>query len=183
MKNFSEINIFLIIYTVSFYYNSYINYQMFAKLLFFSIPISLVGFKEYSGEETPLYLLILGTQFLCVLNLLIMNKRLQLLLHDLFVYVLTYGLLCSNNHFTKIFSIVIGSTMLLTRMYYKRCIFLFWNATRNIDYDFVVLSMILACFFRQDCLLGNKECMAVGFFSHFLLDKYENSFIKKFIIV
>ena len=152
---------------------------MFSKLLFISIPISLLGIKEYSGEETPLYILILSTQFLCVINLLIMDKRLQLFLHDSFVYVLTYGLLCSNNHFTKFFSIVIGSFMLLTRMYYKRCIFLFWNTKRNIDYDFVIFLMILACFIRYDFLLGNKECMAIGFFSHFLLDKYENSFIKK----
>lgn len=156
---------------------------MFGKLLFLSIPISLVGFKKYSGEEIPLYILIISTQFLCALNLLIMDKRLQLFLHDSFVYVLTYGLLCSNNHYTKFFSIVIGSVMLLTRIYYKRCIFLFWNTTRNIDYDIVVFLMILACFFRDDCLLGNKECMAVGVFSHFLLDKHENSFIKKFNIL
>ena len=156
---------------------------MFAKLLFLSIPFSLVGFKEYSGEETPLYILIVSTQILCVINLFIMDKRLRLFMHDFFVYVLTYGLLCSNNHYTKFFSIVIGSTMLLTRMYYKRCIFLFWNTKRNIDYDFIIFSMVIACFFRTDFLLGNKECMVVGFFSHFLLDKPENSFIKKFNIL
>ena len=48
---------------------------------------------------------------------------------------------------------------MLTRMYYKD-VYFFWNTTRNIDYDFVMFSIILACFFRHDCLLGNKECMA-----------------------
>ena len=154
---------------------------MFSKLLLLSIPISFTGLKHIPPEEFLLYVLILSTQILCVLNLLIMDKRLQQFLHDSFVYVLTYGLLCSNIFFTKCFSVVMSFQMLMTRLYYKRCIFLFWNTTRNCDYDFVVSLMILVCMMRSDSLLGNKQCMFIGIASHFLLDEQENSFLKKFL--
>jgi hypothetical protein len=149
---------------------------MFSKLLFLSIPISLIGFKQIPEEEFILYIFILSTQFLCVLNLLILDKRLQQFLHDSFVYVLTYGLLCSNNYYTKLFSVVMSFQMLMTRLYYKRCIFLFWNTTRNCDYDFIVLFTILTCIMRSESLLGNKQCMFIGIASHFLLDQHKNSF-------
>jgi len=153
---------------------------MFSKLLFLSIHISFVGFKRSSDEEFLLYVLILSTQFLCTLNLLIMDKRLQLILHDSFVYVLAYGLLCSNIQFTKFFSVCMSFQVLLSRLYYKRCIFLFWKTSRNCDYDLILFSMILSCFLRNDSLLGNKQCMIIGFASHFLLDEDKNSFLKKF---
>ncbi len=154
---------------------------MFSKLLLLSIPISFVGFKQSPQEEFLLYVLILSTQFLCVLNLFILNKRLQQFLHDSFVYVLTYGLLCSNNSYTKIYSVVMSSQMLMTRFYYKRCIFLFWNTTRNCDYDLVVFFMIFTCLMRSDSILGNKQCMFIGIASHILLDEHKNSFLKVFI--
>ncbi len=157
------------------------NIKMFSKLLFLSIPISFLGFGRIPQEEFLIYVLILSTQFLCVINLLIMDKRLQQLLHDSFVYVLTYGLLCSNNSYTKIFSAVMSLQMLMTRFYYKRCIFLFWNTTRNCDYDLVILLMVLSCLIRSDSLLGNNQCIIISVVSHFLPDKQKHSFLKKIL--
>ena len=154
---------------------------MFSTLLILSIPISLFGLKLNYDHELFNYILIISTQFLCVANLYFRNKRVQQFLHDIFVYVLTYGLLSSNIFFTKVFSIIMASTMLATRFYYKRCIFLFWNNNRNYDYDFIVISLMIICTVRSSSWLFEKECAVIATISHFLLDKHENSVIKKIL--
>ena len=129
---------------------------MFSILLLLSIPISLFGLKVNYEYEAFLYSLIVSTQFLCGLNLFLLNKRFQQVLHDVFVYVLTYGLLSSNIYFTKLFSMIMAGTMLATRFYYKRCIFLYWNTNRNCDYDVIVLCMMIVCALRSHSLLYEK---------------------------
>jgi len=150
---------------------------MFSTLLITSIPISLYGLKINYEYESFLYTLITSTQFLCVINLFFLNKRFQQFLHDIFVYTLTYGLLSSNIFFTKVFSMTMAGTMLATRFYYKRCIFLFWNTNRNCDYDVIVFCMMCVCGLRSQSLLYEKECALVSFISHFLCDKNENSLL------
>lgn len=152
---------------------------MFSTLLILSIPISLFGLTVNYEYEPFLYTLIVSTQFLCCLNLFVLNKRFQQILHDIFVYVLTYGLLSSNVYFTKNFSMIMAGAMLATRFYCKRCIFLYWNTDRNCDYDVIVFFMMIVCALRTQSLLYKKECVAVSLFSHLLCDKYENSFVKK----
>ena len=151
----------------------------FACLLFLSLLVSY-----YCGKNTPeeklFYIFIYNTQVLCVANLFFKDVYMQLILHDCFVYVLVYGLLCTHHIHTKLFAMSISTAMIVTRMIYDRCIFLWWNQNRNIDFDIVVFTMIMISYFRESSVLPNWVCLFVGCISHFLPDSRDDSFVFMF---
>lgn len=150
--------------------------MVFSYLLFSSLVLSYYCGK-YTPEEKLLYVLIYNTQLGCVFNLFFKDVRMQLLLHDSFVYVLVYGLMCTPYMYTKLFSIVISTAMIFTRLIYDRCIFLWWNKSRNIDFDIIVFIMIIISYFRKNSLLPNWLCISIGCISHFLPDSRNDSFV------
>ena len=150
---------------------------MFSYLLFTSILLSCFC-GRYAPDERFVYILIYNTQLGCTLNLFWRDPNIQLVLHDCFVYVLVYGLMCTTNTYTKLFALIISTAMLTTRLIYGRCIFLWWNQDRNIDYDVIILIMTILCCFRNTSFLNNFVCISIGIVSHFLRDAYENSLLK-----
>ena len=150
--------------------------KIFSCLLFFSILVSY-----YCGKNTPeeklFYILIYNTQLFCVANLFFEDLYIQLLLHDCFVYVLVYGLMCTPHIHTKLFAISISTAMIVTRMMYDRCIFLWWNKNRNIDFDIIVFTMIIISYLRKSSVLPNWVCIFIGCISHFLPDCRDDSFV------
>ena len=159
----------------------HVNMSMFAFLLFCSIPSTCFGIAMVSHHEIVLYVVILHVQLICVLNLLIRDMRIQQYAHDVFVYVLVYGLTSSLERYTMWFSTVVATAMLCTRYRYNRCIFLYWNIARNIDYDFIVLFLILYCCVRTERLLEHFHCICIGAISHFFEDDEKKSYILRAI--
>lgn len=153
---------------------------MFVPLLFFFTAFGRYC-ALYSEDEFFVYQFIFGVQMICFLNQLIEDKRIQQLLHDAFVYVLVYGLLCSTNTVTQYFSSFMASTMIITRSVYNRCIFLWWNVGRNMDYDIVVLGMIVACLLRRESWISHWVCVVVGMTSHCFHDASKNSWLNFFL--
>ena len=147
---------------------------MFAILLYLSIILSYFC-SNYAREEIWIYRIIFLTQLFCCMNLYFLHKGVQQFLHDCFVYVLVYGLMTTNNLFTKVFSCCVSTAMVSTRFYYKSCIFLWWNTNRNPDYDMIVMLMTLICLLRSRALIPNWLCFIVGVVSHFLEDAQNNS--------
>ena len=151
---------------------------MFAQLLIVSTVAGYYG-TQYAPEEFMMYMFILFIQLICILNLIIADPRPQSSLHDAFVYVIVYGLLCSTNVYTQHLVSCIAFAMVSTRIAYNRCIFLWWNTERNIDYDVIVSIMTLVCLMRSESLIRHWLCWVIGFASHFFSDVSSNSVILK----
>lgn len=148
---------------------------MFTLLLLISIPMTIVSAIYDNMCDKEHYALIGLTQVLCVMNCVLEHKEFQLILHDIFVYVILYALLVTNCHGLKIFGTIIASAMVFTRLLFGRCIFLWWNTCRNIDYDILVSVMIVINILRESPVLNMYICISAAMFSHFLRDSDQNS--------
>ena len=145
-----------------------------------SIPLGVFCASFSHTDEYVFYVLTFYTQLLCLLNFFVAHKYFQIILHDIFVYLLVYGLTHTNCLHTKFFACTIALTMLGTRHAYKRCIFLWWNEERNLDNDLITLFLVGICCYRTLSLLTNSMCILVALTSHFLEDSLHNSFAKRF---
>ena len=113
-----------------------------------------------------------GTLEACLLgNLYIQSHVLQQNLHNVFVYCLLVGMLHSTCMTSYVLSTAIASVMLVTRLYFGRCIVLWWNEERNTDVDLLVLSMLVAgIFIKQRPFLPHALCIAAAVLSHWVYD-------------
>lgn len=152
----------------------------FAYLLCLMIPVTCISLAKDGNCDINNYVLVLITQILCVVNLTLNSQYLQLILHDIFVYMIVYGTLSSECHYYRYVAIYASVAMVISRMYYKRCIFLWWHTERNIDYDFIVLLGTIINLFRKNKLLNLYVCILISLCSHFMKDEQKNSFIFKF---
>ena len=121
--------------------------------------------------------LTLLTHGVMILNLWFQNQWIQQLAHDVFVYILVSGLLVEDCMCTFVVSNFVGIAMLVTRMYYGRCIVLWWNEGRNKDVDVAVFILVVTSLLRKRPLLNRKICMLVAFASHFMEDAPKESMI------
>lgn len=156
------------------------NFQMFSRLLLLCMPLSIISWV-IDGMDCDFYnyIIICATQFCCAVNTRMQSQTFQLCLHDMFVYMITYGLMSSMCTGLRIYAMMIALFMISTRIVYGRCIFLWWKTQRNMDYDFLVFCMAFANMVRTTCLIDIKMCFLIGIFSHFLADESRNSCLRK----
>ena len=149
--------------------------KMFVYLLF--CATFLTAYCAVADEECDRmhYLFALVTQSLLIVNLKFCNVKTQVLLHDVFAYILGYGLLVSECTAFRCMTSLVAITMIITRIYFNKCLFMWWNTERNIDTDMFVF--ILLCFnmVRRSGLLPSHICLVMSYFSHFIPDKKDHS--------
>lgn len=96
--------------------------------------------------------------FFCWINVLLRSLFIQKLLHEIMVLFLLLGHLTPSCKGVKNISIYLSILIFFTRIIYNKCLFLWWNETRNIKLDlchllvvifgnYVSISPKLVCFF------------------------------------
>ena len=135
--------------------------------LLFVVSLATFDMKHMNSDIRTITLL---TQSTMIINLFFQYQWVQQLAHDVFVYTLLIGLLVESCVCTFILSNFVGVAMLVTRMYYGRCIILLWNENRNKDVDVVMFILIITSLLRKRPLLNKRICMLIAVASHFVED-------------
>ena len=152
---------------------------MFALLL-----LVVTGFTVYSHIfdhecDQNHYRMVFATQCLCLINLKLRNKQAQVLLHDAFAYTLGYGLLTSECTGFRTMTSIVATVMILTRIYFNKCLFLWWNTERNVDTDAMVVVLIYLNIFRTSSLISSYTCLILCCVAHIIPDKAHCSLLNK----
>ena len=142
--------------------------------LLFTLTFATYDLNHMNRDVRRITLATQGTMFL---NLYYQNIQIQQFAHDIFVYILVSGLLVEECICTYVVSNVVSLLMLATRMYYGRCIVLWWNGERNKDVDTAILIMIITSWFRKRPILNRKICMLIAIASHFVSDTPSESLL------
>ena len=125
------------------------NDTIFPQVLFLSCITSIYLQKE----DFKFMSFIIFSHILCMINLFVQNKTFQLLLHDVFVYSLLYSNLQSSSIKIRAYGAALCLIMCITRMYYNKCMFLYWNNERNTDFDICVWLILMFNIFNiTNCL-------------------------------
>ena len=127
------------------------------------------------STESRFFSCVKCTLVVCFVNVLGQMQWLQRLAHDAFVSILLYALLTSTCRRVRAFGLVTAALQMLTRWWYDRCLFLWWNTTRNVEIDVAVAILCLACLWRRGPIAPVWWCLLIGMATHFLPDDSEHS--------
>ena len=149
--------------------------SVFPQLLCISCVMSGLCYSQ----DPPFMSIVVCTHTLCIFNLVWSNRLLQLCMHDVFVYSILYANLVSQNNVIRVYGCILGVCMCATRMWYERCIFLYWHTSRNIDFDVWVWLVIAGNLSGLNVPLTQCGCAVIAVASHFFRDEKEDSIIEK----
>ena len=74
-------------------------------------------------------------QALALVNSRFQSRSIQLISHDIFVWLAVYGHIFATDHHSRIHVAVLTSLMLTSRAYFGYCIFLWWNRVARTSRD------------------------------------------------
>ena len=111
----------------------------------------------------------------CFVNLEWQLRWLQKLAHDAYVSLLLHALAVSTCSNVRTFGLVTSALQLLTRWWYGRCLFLWWNTERNVDNDVAIVILCAMCLWRRGPLVPTWWCVLLGIVTHCLPDDRQHS--------
>ena len=142
----------------------------FPLILLVTLASTVRSFPFISDKH--LWSITVGTQAICAANLVVQNVLIQTLCHDVFAYVMVNCLLHTQCILMRKMGIVLSITQLSTRVAYNRCIFLWWNESRNVFFDVCVLLLTIVGARRTKPLVPMSTCIVVAIMTHFADDTH-----------
>ena len=142
----------------------------FPSILIAALIATVRSFRH--ARDKNLWGVAIGTQLVCVVNLQAQSVLVQTLCHDLFVYVILNSLLHTHCYHMRRMGVVLSIAQLATRAAYNRCIFLWWNESRNILFDICVFVITIIGARRTKSLISVNTCAAVAAMTHFVDDSH-----------
>lgn len=107
----------------------------------------------------------------CTVNVWIHDVFVQQCLHDLYVFLLLYGLVVSRCPDFIFFSQAVTTLQLISRSVMGSCVFCWWKTSRNPHADLVTIVLLLASMVRdRRRLFPVVVCGVVALMSHVLDD-------------
>ena len=141
---------------------TFINIIITTALLYKILPFSTANILKVA----------LSLQYCCAINVIMQSYTFQRLIHDGFVFFITYSHLCALQDEVRFLGFVFNLEMLYTRWLYDKCIFFPWNTSRNILFDYLAVALLCINFSRRSNWFGDYAimiCLFSGFISHSLL--------------
>lgn len=120
--------------------------------------------------EPVFFYIVHAVQAVCFANLAWKSRAVQQLAHDAFAAFMLYALLASRCTHVRRVGVVTASLQAITRWWYDRCIFLWWNVGRNRDADVTVIVLCFVGALRRRPLVPAWACVLVGVASRALPD-------------